>query len=166
MRHLKARASFHWLCLGDFNEIMCSKERNSRTLKPLQPMLEFQNTFLHCGLVDLGFQGYKYTWSNGRHGEAFVEQWLDRACASEEWHELYPQTKVIHATAAYLDHDPIALKTELAQLHHRCKRKIHRFEEKWVAHSRIGYGLLGCNTNLLPAPCFASSKKSKGVRWT
>ena len=134
MRHLRAQASLPWLCLGDFNEIMCFKERKSRTPKPLQPMLEFQNTLLHCGLVDLGFQGYKYTRRNGRHEEAFMEQQLDRVCALKEWQELYPQMKVIHAIATYSDHNPIVLNTEPTQMRQRRKRKIHRFEEKWTAH--------------------------------
>ena len=63
-----------------------------------------------------------------------MEQRLDRAWASEECRELYPQTKVIHAIATYLDHDPILLNTEPIQVHHRRKRKMHRFKEKWAAH--------------------------------
>ncbi|XP_023875930.1 uncharacterized protein LOC111988373 [Quercus suber] len=97
-------------------------------------MQEFQTTLLHCGLADLGFQGYRYTWRNGRHRDDFVEQRLDRFCASEEWRELYPQAKVLHTLATYSDHDPILLTTEPHGLHHHRRTKIQRFEEKWVAH--------------------------------
>ena len=88
MRHLQGRASLPWVCLGDFNKILCSDERNGRIPKPLRPMQDFQTTLLLCGLVDLGFQGYRYTWRNGRRGDNFVEQRLDRVYASEEWQEL------------------------------------------------------------------------------
>ena len=74
LRHLRVRASLPWVCLGDFNEILCSEERNGRIPKLLQPIQDFQSTLLHCGLVDLGFQGYMYTWRNGRLGDAFVVQ--------------------------------------------------------------------------------------------
>lgn len=83
LRHLRAGDSLPWMCIGDFNEILCSEERNSRIPKLLRPMQDFQSTLLHCGLVDLGFQGYRYTWRNGRRGDAWVEQRLDRAYASD-----------------------------------------------------------------------------------
>ena len=38
MRHLWGRASLPWVCLGDFNEILSSDERNGRIPKPLRPM--------------------------------------------------------------------------------------------------------------------------------
>ena len=134
LRHLWARASLLWVCINDFNEILCSEERNGQIPRSLQPMQDFQSTLLHCGLVDLGFQGNRYTWRNGRHEDAFVEQQLDRACALEDWRDLYPQTKVFHTSATYSDHDPILLNTELTLTRHWPRMKIQRFEERWVAH--------------------------------
>ena len=127
LRHLRARASLPWVCLGDFNEILCSEERNGRNgriPKLLQPIQDFQSILLHCGLVDLGFQGYRYTWRNGRRGDAFVVQQLNRACALEEWRKLYPQTKVFHTSATYSDHDPILLNTKPIFTRHRHRKKM------------------------------------------
>lgn len=134
MRHLRGRASLPWVCLGDFNEISSSGERNGQIPKLLRPMKDFQTTLLHYGLADLGIQGYKYTWRNGRHGEDFEEQRLDRVCVSKEWREIYPQANVFHMSAAYSDHDPIMLTIKPFGLCHCRKTKIQRFEEKWVAH--------------------------------
>ncbi|KAJ8448576.1 hypothetical protein Cgig2_012220 [Carnegiea gigantea] len=39
---------------------------------------EFRDTFDECGLYDLGFSGYDYTWWNGQKGERSVEERLDR----------------------------------------------------------------------------------------
>ena len=44
MRHLRGRASLPWVCLGDFNEILHSDERNGQIPKPLWPMQDFQTT--------------------------------------------------------------------------------------------------------------------------
>ncbi|XP_075665387.1 uncharacterized protein LOC142635056 [Castanea sativa] len=107
MRHLHARASLPWVCIGDFNEILASEEKNGRIRRPMAPMLEFRHTLLHCGLVDLGFNGYRFTWRNGRDGEAFVEERLDRAVATTDWCEKFPRAKVHHLSASYSDHDPI-----------------------------------------------------------
>ena len=50
-----------------------------------------------------------FTWRNGRLGEAFVQERLDRACASIEWREKFPHATVWHLQASYSDHDPIFL---------------------------------------------------------
>ena len=65
MRHLHARASLPWVRLGDFNEILSSNEKNGGNLRPMGAMMGFRQTLLHCGLVDLGFNGYRFTWRNG-----------------------------------------------------------------------------------------------------
>ena len=106
MRHLNARASLPWLCLGDFSELFASNEKNGGNSRPMAPMVEFKNTPLHCGLVDMGFSGYPFTWRNGRQGLAFVEERLDRAVATMEWCEFFPQTKVSHLLVSYSYHDP------------------------------------------------------------
>ena len=79
-----------WVCIGDYNEILSSSEKHG--CRPRHPrfMDEFQGALLHCGLVDIGYQGNIFTWRNGRWGEAFVQERVDRACATIEWRELFP----------------------------------------------------------------------------
>jgi len=38
-----------------------------------------------CNLSDLGFSGPKYTWCNGKYGDDFSRERLDRAVANVEW---------------------------------------------------------------------------------
>ena len=123
------------MCIGDYNEILSSSEKNGLLPKPLPPMVEFQSALLFCGLIDLGYNGYRLTWCNGRAEEAFVEERLDRACASAEWSELHPRVKVTHLMASYSDHDTILLDITPAAAPTLCQwHKLHRFEEKWVSH--------------------------------
>ncbi|KAL4650210.1 hypothetical protein ACB092_01G070400 [Castanea dentata] len=116
------RASLPWVCLGDYNEILHSEEKQGGTSKPLAPMLTFKETLLHCGLEDLGYHRYPFTWRNGRPGEAFIERH-------------FPSAKVSHLQVAYSDHDPILLDTQCCAQHARarCKR-LYRFKEQWAAH--------------------------------
>ena len=65
LRHLYSQSASPWVCIGDYNEIISSEEKYGRHPKPLPPMVEFRNTLLHYGLIDLGFSGYPYTWQNG-----------------------------------------------------------------------------------------------------
>ena len=85
MRHLYNRSTLPWLCIGDYNEILSSEEKNGKHPRPLPPKVTFQNALLAYGLIDLGYCGYRYTWWNGQEGKAFIEEGLDRACASLEW---------------------------------------------------------------------------------
>ena len=134
LKHLHLRYSLPWLCFGDFNEILCSGEKQGGLPKPLQPMQEFRSALLHCRLVDLGFQGYQFTWNNGRPAEAFVQERLDRAFATDTWMNIFPNAKVTHLQASYSDHLPILITTTNPN-QTGCQKKLpKRFEEKWVSH--------------------------------
>ena len=167
MWHLKNRSTLLWLCIGDYNEILHSKEKNGRHPRPLPPMVAFQNLLLACELIDLGYSGYMYTWRNGREGEAFVEERLDRACASQEWSELYPAAKVRHLTASYSDHDPIVIDTKPMNHQQVCrKQKLHRFEEKSVAHPKCEKVIRDSwiHTQPLGSPMYCLFEKIKSCR--
>ena len=77
-------------------------------------MVAFWHTLLQCGLADLGFRGYRFTWRNGRYGVAFVEERLDRFVATLEWRELFPKATVHQLAVAYSNHDPILVNLVLA----------------------------------------------------
>ena len=61
MRHLHARVSLPWVCLGDFNELLASDNKNDGNMRLMTPMVEFRHTLLHYGLVDISFNGYHST---------------------------------------------------------------------------------------------------------
>ena len=134
LKHLHSRSTAPWLCCGDFNEILTMEEKQGGLLRPLRPMQEFREALLQCGLVDLGFQGNIFTWSNGREGEGFVQERLDRACGTIEWRALFPHVKVNHLQVTYSDHVPILISTHPPIGHMRRKRHLRRWEEKWSTH--------------------------------
>ena len=55
LRHLRSRSTLPWVCLGDYNEILSSEEKNGGLPKPLPPMLDFRSALLFCGLINLGY---------------------------------------------------------------------------------------------------------------
>jgi hypothetical protein len=48
-------------------------------------MKAFRDVLQDCSLSDLGFQGSLFTWTNGREGDDFIKERLDRAVANHEW---------------------------------------------------------------------------------
>lgn len=107
--HLHFRMSMPWLCIGDYNEILSTDEKKGRFEKAFPPMLAFRNALAHYGLFDLGYQGSKFTWNNGRLGVEFVQERNDRACANGDWNAFSPRSHVVHLPASYSDHIPIML---------------------------------------------------------
>lgn len=57
------------ICVGDFNDTIAESEKvggNSRTQSQLDVG---RKTLLACGLLDLGYHGHPFTWTNRRKGE-------------------------------------------------------------------------------------------------
>ena len=134
LRHLHARDSLSWVCLGDFNEILNSAEKQGRLPKPHRLMEAFHNALLHCGLIDLGYRGNIFTWQNGRPGDAFVQERLDKACATLDWRERFPHAVVNHLQVSYSNHDPIFIIINGSAGNTKRKKIPKRFEEKWATH--------------------------------
>lgn len=72
LRHLHSRYLMPWVCVGDYNEIFSSDERQGRLPKAQALMQAFRSALLHYNLTNLGYVGNAFTWNNGRHGDAYV----------------------------------------------------------------------------------------------
>ena len=61
-----------WVVGRDFNEIFETHEKTGSE-RATRQISYFRNTVDDYGLVDLGFEGYCFTWNNMRHGENNVQ---------------------------------------------------------------------------------------------
>ncbi|XP_075663133.1 uncharacterized protein LOC142632650 [Castanea sativa] len=155
-----------WLCIGDYNEILSSDEKQGRVEKAFPPMLAFRNALAHCGLFDLGYQGSKFTWNNGRLGGEFVQERIDRACANGDWCILFPQSQVVHLPASYSDHISIMVAIHANNIGNRKKNAPRRFEEKWASHQECRNIIEGAwrQTVEVGSPMFCLFQKIKNTR--
>jgi hypothetical protein len=64
LRCLRREWSGPWLCYGDFNEVLSQDEHYGARDRSDAQMVLFRNCLDDCNLMDLGFSGPKYTWSN------------------------------------------------------------------------------------------------------
>jgi hypothetical protein len=68
--------------------------------------------FVHSNaLIDLGFVGNKFTWSNHLFGGDNIREILDYGLANQGWVHLYPNSVLNHLWALHSDHCPILLST-------------------------------------------------------
>jgi hypothetical protein len=97
------------LCMGDLNDIMHPSEKLGPSSVGVNRMNVFCSYVKHCGLIDLGFNGPTYTWSNKRFSSAPTYERLDRCLANAEWCRLFPTSSLLHLPMMYSDHAPILL---------------------------------------------------------
>lgn len=71
-----------WLLIGDFNDISKNSEKFGGG-PPSQTKLAFFSTFLNTyKLVDLGFIGHPFTWTNGGDRNQIIRTHIDRVHAT------------------------------------------------------------------------------------
>lgn len=82
--------SFPWLLIGDFNQVLGSHDKRGGARVCQARVRPFQTMINSCELVDLGFVGPRYTWSNMHRGSARVEERLDRCLCNTAWLRRFP----------------------------------------------------------------------------
>ncbi|XP_074290653.1 uncharacterized protein LOC141617365 [Silene latifolia] len=108
LRLLYDQSSLPWLCIGDFNEILFSTEMKGGS-RPQWQMNNFQAVVDFCGLRDVAWEGYAFTYDNGQAGDNNRQSMIDRAMCSASWLELFPYAKNYHLDREWSDHAPLKL---------------------------------------------------------
>ncbi|KAH9724503.1 putative reverse transcriptase/RNA-dependent DNA polymerase [Citrus sinensis] len=82
-------------------------------------------------------QGYHFTWSNGRFGQHFVEERLDRFLCNKEWREKYVDCVVVNLETWTSDHCPIIMEVQAKgnglSYTRRSTSRIH-YEDAWSSY--------------------------------
>ncbi|XP_038718208.1 uncharacterized protein LOC120011213 [Tripterygium wilfordii] len=105
LRFLSGSIQSPWLCVGDFNAISNGGEKVGGSVRCGSLMDDFNNALADCNLLDLGFRGNKYTWSNRRGcPESFIKERLDRSLASVDWLVKWGSYQVEYINTISSDH--------------------------------------------------------------
>ncbi|XP_074306668.1 uncharacterized protein LOC141641926 [Silene latifolia] len=120
-----------WICIGDFNEILYANEMLGGERQQRQ-MNNFRDAVDECGLRDIPFEGYEYTFDNGQVGDDNRQCRLDRALVTDLWLDLFPYSKLIHLDREWSDHSPICVHLARTREENVKQKKQFRFEQVWV----------------------------------
>lgn len=125
------------MCFGDINDTISGEEKKGGNSRSFEQLSLGRNIIADCGLQDLGFIGYPFTWSNGRQGEEQIQCRLDRALAIDLFINRFIPIQVTHLPRFESDHTPLLICLE-ASPHSFLKKRIHlfRFEECWTKDSK------------------------------
>lgn len=135
---LKPADGTAWICFGDLNDTLRPNEKIGGNARSNSQVTYGRESTRNCALNDLGFEGYPFTWSNGRKGVENIQGRLDRALGNEEFQNRFnPIISVQHLAKYGSDHMAISISLE----NHcnntpRRRTKIFRFEESWSKEGR------------------------------
>lgn len=115
-----------WLVIGDFNEIIAYEDKNGG---PYTGKFGGLRSWVHNdAMLDLGFQGAVFTWSNGK-----VKEILDRGFCNADWRLNFPEAKVVHLPRIRSDHCPVLVQLQPSLGAARTNPPF-RFQAMWMQH--------------------------------
>ncbi|CAN6724078.1 unnamed protein product [Malus baccata var. baccata] len=115
------------LLIGDFNDILCNEEKEGGNYRPASSMRDFREFVANNELMDLGYEGYPFTWRNNRESLP-IQQRLDRGLATMGWNNMYPDTTIGHLVLEGSDHAMLVLSTE--KIHVR-RGMMFSYDARW-----------------------------------
>ncbi|KAK4492627.1 hypothetical protein RD792_003445 [Penstemon davidsonii] len=130
IEEMSTAVALPWMITGDFNEVISAHERRGGNLPGLNRCNRFKDMIDTCGLIDLGFRGPKFTWTNLRNGLARIRQRIDRCLANVDWQNMFPEGMVLHLPRTHSDHHP--LLTLCGGMEQQISKKPFRFELAWT----------------------------------
>ena len=93
-----------WVLAGDFNEPLLDEDKFGGRRVSINRSLLFKDCLDRCSMMDLGFLGPRYTWTNKRDINNLILERIDRFFMNLEWCTLYLEAKVMHLPRCHSDH--------------------------------------------------------------
>jgi hypothetical protein len=115
----------------DFNEVLTDSKKMEGNTRRYNFMQAFRETLEVCDLMDLGYFGPKYTWSNGQERTALIKERLDRGVSNIEWRNLFPKAELQVESTICSDHAPLKLQLWRPNRRKRSKAWFY-FEADWA----------------------------------
>lgn len=124
-----------WLLGGDFNCIASPDEKVGGLMTYIRSMTDFQGFIAATGLIDAGYEGAKYTWTNNQIGSSHIKARLDRVMVNASWIQGNKSVKVKHLYRGPSDHSPMLLQFNTAVSRPAPGRFI--YQQMWHTHEQF-----------------------------
>ena len=102
--------------------------REERSFRDFRHFIELNR------LVDIGFEGHPWTWSNHWDNEGEIRQRLDRVLGSMDWFQDFESAKCHHIETLASDHSMLLLDTNPGI---ERKKKRFYFDKRWLQKEGI-----------------------------
>lgn len=127
---LAAKSQLPWCTMGDFNDLLCAKDKKGKHCHPRHLLNGFKRAINDCGLNEIDLTGGGYTQEKSKGTEDWVRERLDRAFATDSWWSMFPLCTLTVFHAIVSDHQPIKLNLFNTAI---TKRQFtFKFENTWL----------------------------------
>ncbi|XP_056698590.1 uncharacterized protein [Spinacia oleracea] len=94
------------LVIGDFNQLDCMSDKygGANVIRGIDDFVDFR---LRLGLQGIEFVGPRFTWANKRYNNDLIMERLDRAYATSDWMDRFPDGKNFNEPISSSDHAAI-----------------------------------------------------------
>lgn len=130
IRLLASKSPLPWCIMGDFNDLLCVKDKKGKHPHPQYLLNGFKQAIEDCDLHEIDLSCGGYTWEKSKGTDNWVRERLDRAFASNSWWAAFPLCTLSVHHAIVSDHEPIKLNlfnTSVTKKQFRFK-----FENTWL----------------------------------
>lgn len=137
IKHLAAQNENKVFFVGDFNDVVVADDKKGGNPRSMTQLALGRNVLAECGLSEFGYEGYPFTWFNGREGSENIQCRHDRAMGNEGFNNYFSPIRVIHLTRFGSDHAAILVHREVDP-NVVCRKRVHvfRFEDIWSKDPR------------------------------
>lgn len=127
---IPGRHQLPWFITGDFNETISATDKKGGSLT--RRFTGLKKWVERSAVIDMGFQGPAYTWTNNT-----VKERIDRCFCDSDWRLLFAEAKVFHLARMSSDHCPLLIKL-LPQVLLPKTNPPFRFHAMWMQHNSYG----------------------------
>ena len=92
--------------------------------------LLFKECLDRCNMMDIGFAGPRFTWTNRREVQALIQERIDRYFVNPSCCVIYPDARVIHLTRCHSNRCPMLLEMQPRAQYGRIRP--FRFQTGWL----------------------------------
>ena len=100
-----------WIIAGDFNEVFAEGDKFGGRSVCSNKSLLFKEVLDCCNMIDMGFVGPRFTWTNKQNVNALVQERIDRFFVNPKWYGAHPDARVTHLTRCVFDHCLVLLES-------------------------------------------------------
>ena len=98
--------SLPWVIVGDFNEVLMGEDKFGGRSVNINRAFIFQECLDTCRMIDIGYSGAWFTWSNHHPLNHLIQERIDWVFINAEWNFLYLDASVQHFERGYSNHCP------------------------------------------------------------
>ncbi|XP_027171528.1 uncharacterized protein LOC113771107 [Coffea eugenioides] len=123
-----------YMIIRDFNDILSNEEKWEGVVSEERRFRDFKDFMNQNSLIDIGFEGQPWTWSNHWDNEGEVRQRLGRCLCSFEWFQDFEKARCQHIDTFTSNHYMLLLDTAPGK---ERKKKRFYFDKRWFQRERV-----------------------------